>query len=313
MTITPDAPHRVPRDRETTAARLLESSVRHSYDPITAVDWDAPLVPGMPYMPLERVSLYGTELWKTLSEEQRIELSKHEIASGQLVGLWFEMILMQLLARYAYDLDPRSAHAQYALTELGDETRHSIMFARCAAKLGVPHYKPQRTVHELARLAKAALSGPSMFGAVLVAEETTDRMQRLIMDDESIQPLIRTVSRIHVVEEARHVRYAREEVTRRMGELRNSTAGRAAVRRTRIEAHRTITAVLAYLIIDGMIDPHVYAAVGIRPAEGRAAALANPHHQETRRWMAAKIVAFLRDEGLIGGPSTALWRRGHLI
>ena len=308
MTITPDAPHRVPRDRETTAARLLESSVRHSYDPVTDVDWDAPLVPDMPYMPLERVSLYGTELWKKLSDAQRIELSKHEIASGQMVGLWFEMILMQLLARYAYDLDPRSAHAQYALTELGDETRHSIMFARCAAKLGVPHYKPHRTVHELARLAKAAMGGPSMFAAILVAEETTDRMQRLIMDDGSIQPLIRTVSRIHVVEEARHVRYAREEVTRRMGLLRSARGGRA-----RIEAHRSITAVLAYLIIDGMIDPHVYTAVGIRPAEGRAAALANPHHQETRRWMAERIVKFLREEGLIGGPSTALWRRGHLI
>jgi hypothetical protein len=319
MTVAPEAPSHRLRDREATAHRLLESSVRHSYDPLTDVDWDAPLVEGMPYMPLERVSLYGTDLWRKLSPEQRIELSKHEIASGQMVGLWFELILMQLLARYAYDLDPRSSHAQYALIELGDETRHSIMFARSAAKLGVPHYKPHRTVHELARLAKAALSGPSMFGAVLVAEETTDRMQRLIMDDESIQPLIRTVSRIHVVEEARHVRYAREEVTRRMAELRDpkaggsKAAGTAAARRARIEAHRTITAVLAYLIIDGMIDPRVYAAVGIRPAEGRAAALANPHHQETRRWMAAKITRFLKEEGLIGGPSTALWRRAHLI
>lgn len=308
MTVTHDVPARAPRDREVTAKRLLESSARHSYDPLADVDWEAPLVPGMPFMPLERVSLYGTELWKTLSDDQRIELSKHEIASGQMVGLWFEMILMQLLARYAYDLDPRSAHAQYALTELGDETRHSIMFARSAAKLGVPHYRPRRAVHELARAAKAALSGPSMFGAVLVAEETTDRMQRLIMGDENIQPLIRTVSRIHVVEEARHVRYAREEVTRRMAELRGKPSKRPA-----LELHRTVTATLAYLIIDGMIDPRVYAAVGIRPAEGRAAALANPHHQETRRWMAEKIVRFLGDEGLIGGPSVALWRRGHLI
>jgi hypothetical protein len=295
-------------DRETTAHRLLESSVRHSYDPVSDVDWAAEFVPGLPFMPLERVSLYGTKLWDGLSDEQRIELSKHEIASGQLVGLWFEMILMQLLARYAYDLDPRSSHAQYALTELGDETRHSIMFARCAERLGVPRYRPHRAVHELARLAKAALSGPSMFGAVLVAEETTDRMQRLIMDDEGVQPLIRTVSRIHVVEESRHVRYAREEVVRRMTDLRKARAGAA-----RIEFHRTVTAALAYLIIDGMIDPHVYAAVGIAPAQGRAAALANPHHQETRRWMAEKIVRFLRDEGLIGGASERLWRRGSLV
>jgi len=292
-----------PRDREATALRLLDSSAKHSYDPITDIDWDAEPVPGLPYMPLARVSLYGSTLWDELRPEQRIELSKHEIASAMQVGLWFELILMQLLARYAYDLDPRSAHAQYALTELGDETRHSIMFAKVAEKLDVPRYRPNRAVHEISRVAKAALSGPSMFGAVLVAEETTDRMQRLMMDDENIQPLIRTVNRIHVIEEARHVRYAREEVVRRM----------EGISRPALAMHRVITATLAYLIIDGMIDPHVYAAVGIRPAEGRAAALANPHHQANRRWMGEKIVRFLTEAGLIGGPSTALWRRGHLL
>ncbi len=292
-----------PRDREATAVRLLESSAKHTYDPMTEIDWNAELVPGLPFMPLERVSLYGTKMWNDMTAEDRIELSKHEIASAMQVGLWFELILMQLLARYAYDLDPRSAHAQYALTELGDETRHSIMFAKVAEKLDVPRYRPHRAVHEISRVAKAALSGPSMFGAVLVAEETTDRMQRLMMDDENIQPLIRHVNRIHVIEEARHVRYAREEVTRRMVGLRRPT----------LELHRVVTATLAYLIIDGMIDPHVYAAVGIRPKDGREAALANPHHQQNRRWMGEKIVRFLTDAGLVGGPSTVLWRRAHLI
>ena len=294
---------RTPATARPSRLRLLDSSAKHSYDPMTEIDWDAAPVDGLPYMPLERVSLYGTDLWRNMTAADRIELSKHEIASAMQVGLWFELILMQLLARYAYDLDPRSAHAQYALTELGDETRHSIMFAKVAEKLDVPRYRPHRAVHEISRVAKAALSGPSMFGAVLVAEETTDRMQRLMMDDENIQPLIRTVNRIHVIEEARHVRYARDEVVRRM----------EGISKPSLALHRVVTATLAYLIIDGMIDPHVYAAVGIRPADGRAAALANPHHQANRRWMGEKIVRFLTDAGLIGGPSTALWRRAHLL
>ncbi|WP_033386113.1 AurF N-oxygenase family protein [Sporichthya polymorpha] len=289
--------------REHVAGRLLESSARHSFDPVTEVGWDAPLVDDLPYMPFERMSLYGTELWEGLTHSQRVELSKHEFASGMQVGLWFELILMQLLARYAYDLDPRSRHAQYALTELGDETRHSIMFARAADKLGVPHYKPARLTHELSRLAKATMGGPSMFGAVLVAEETTDRMQRAMMDDENIQPLMRQVNRIHVIEEARHVRFARDEVVHRM-------AGMNPVSR---EFHRHVCAVISYMIIDSMIDPRVYASVGIAPREGRAAALANPHYQDTRRWMAEKITAFLRENGLIGGPSTAIWKRAYLI
>lgn len=291
------------RHREHVAGRLLTSSARHSFDPMTEIDWDAPLVEGLPYMPFERMSLYGTDLWNGLSHEQRVELSKHEFSSGMQVGLWFELILMQLLARYAYDLDPRSRHAQYALTELGDETRHSIMFAKACEKLDVPRYKPHRLTHELSRVAKMAMGGPSMFAAVLLAEETTDRMQRVMMDDEEIQPLMRQVTRIHVIEEARHVRYARDEVSTRMAKTNFVTR----------ELHRNICAVVSYMIIESMIDPRVYASVGIAPGEGRAAALSNPVYQDTRRWMAEKITGFLSDEGMIGGPSTVLWKRAHLI
>ena len=39
-----------------------------------------------------------------------------------------------------------------------------------------------------------------MFASVLVAEETTDRLQRESMHDERVQPMLRAVSRVHVVE-----------------------------------------------------------------------------------------------------------------
>ncbi|GAB3481085.1 AurF N-oxygenase family protein [Amycolatopsis cihanbeyliensis] len=290
-------------DRNTTAARLLTSSARNSYDPDLDVDWAAALVEDKPYMPLERTSLYGTALWDRLSERQRIELSKHEIASIMSVGLWFEIILMQMLTRYAYDLDPRSEHAQYALTEIGDETRHSVMFARTAERLGVPRYGVPRLVHNLARVFKATASGPSMFACVLVAEETTDRLQRSMMDDAGIQPLIRAVNRIHVIEEARHVRYAREEIVRGMPKL--SKAG--------LRLHRWRTAVVSYAVVECLVDPQVYASVGIAPAEGRATAAANPHFHATRAWMGEKVVPFLREQGLIGGAGERLWRRCHLL
>ncbi|MCW2783568.1 MAG: rane protein, partial [Marmoricola sp.] len=61
--------------------RLLKSSARQSYDPDVDIDWDAPEVPGLWWMQPERMSLYGTTLWDELSVEQRIELSKHEVAS----------------------------------------------------------------------------------------------------------------------------------------------------------------------------------------------------------------------------------------
>jgi hypothetical protein len=292
-----------PKDREVTAERLLDSSVRNSFSPDLDIDWAAPLEEGKAFMPLERVSLYGTELWERLTPEQQVELSKHEIASMASVGLWFEIVLMQLLARYIYELDPTTAHAQYALTELGDETRHSIMFAKAVSKTGAPAYGPNRVVRALGRWFGGIAGGPPMFASVLVAEETTDRVQRAMMDDPRIQPMIRMVNRIHVIEEARHVRFAREEVVR----------GLEGVGRARLEFYRWVTALTAHAVVGCMIHPKVYGAVGIDPREGRRVALANPHHREHRRWMSEKVVEFLTEVGLIGGPSKWIWKRGYMI
>lgn len=290
-------------DRQRTATRLLVSSAHRSYDPAADLDWAAELDPELPFLPLHRVSLYGTDLWNGLSRQQQVELSKHEVASVMQVGLWFELILMQLLLRYAYDQDLRRPHAQYALTEVGEETRHSVMFARAVQKLGTPRYGPARWVHNLGRLYKATAGGPAMFAPVLVAEELLDRLQREAMADEGVQPLVRGISQIHVVEEARHVRYAREELVRIMPRL-----GRAQLSR-----QRTVVAIVSHLLADSLIDPRVYRAVGIAPEAGRAAALANPRHQASRRWMAAKIMPFLAEVGIVGGPSKALYRRAFLI
>jgi len=290
-------------DRQHTAMRLLVASAHNSFDPTEDLDWDAPLDPSKPCLPWHRVSLYGTEIWDGLSLEQKLELSKHESASIMQVGLWFEMILMQMLLRYAYDQDIRDPHPQYALTEIGDETRHSIMFGRCAAKLGVPRYGAPNLVHQLGRLYKATAGGPAMFAPVLVAEEVTDRLQRELMVDEEVQPLVRGISKIHVVEESRHVRFAREEMLRMMPHLS----------RAKLARQRTLVAIVSYVVIDSLIDRRVYEAIGIPAEVGRKAALANPHHQQSRRWMAEKIMPFLYETGIVGGPSEALYRKAFLI
>ncbi|WP_433331182.1 AurF N-oxygenase family protein [Spirillospora sp. CA-294931] len=291
------------KDRETTAARLLRSSERTSFDPITEIDWDTPFDPSMPYLPFERVSLYGTPVWERLTEAQRVELSKHELASATAVGIWLEMTLMHMFMRVLYDLDPRAAHAQFALTEVGDETRHSVMFGRLLSALGTPDYGVPPLARTFTRLFKAIGSGPSMWATFLVGEEIFDRLQRATMADEGVQPMVRAISRVHVIEEARHVRYAREEIVRSM----------AGMRRTALARHRLVAGVTGTAVMEFLIDPEVYRCVGLTPEAGRAIALANPHFLETRHWLGEKIMPFLTDLGLVAGPATRLWRHAGLI
>ncbi|MHA6780506.1 AurF N-oxygenase family protein [Pseudonocardia saturnea] len=290
-------------DRESVAERLLRSSLEHSFDPSIDIDWDADLVEGRYGIVPERCSLYGTELWDGLTEEQQVTLSVHEICSIAQVGLWFEMILMQMLLRYSYDRDPRTRHIQYALTEIADECRHSIMFAKLAARYDVPDYRPGWLVHKLGGLFAATAGGPSMFASVLVAEETLDQLQRESMRDERVQPLSRMVNRIHVTEEARHVRYAREELVRTMPRLG----------RVQRELARALTPVVSFVVIRSLIHPGVYESVGLDPRTARRVALANPYHRDTIAWSARKLMPFLREAGIVGGPFARLWERAGLV
>ena len=198
-------------DREETAGRLLASSARKSYDPVVEVDWEAPVPDDKFGMTPEWSTLYGTALWDELTDEQRIELTKHEAASVSSVGLWFEILLMQMLLRDVYDRDKHSRHVQFALTEVADECRHSVMFARAGERLNMPGYGPARYIHQLGRLWGHFFKGANAYASVMAAEEILDMMQRDFMRDERVQPITRTVSHVHVVEESRHIRYAREE------------------------------------------------------------------------------------------------------
>jgi P-aminobenzoate N-oxygenase AurF len=290
-------------DRERTASRLLASSAKNSYDPALDIDWDAPVDADLAFLPFERVSLFGTELWDGLTHEQRIELSKHELASVASTGLWFEIILIQMLARYAYHQDPQDPHTQYALTEIGDETRHVIMFAKALRSMDVPTYRPPRAVRELARLYKATARGTALFAPVLVAEEVTDRLQRATMNDESIHPLVRMVNRIHVVEEARHVRFARGEVARLMSRTAPVTK----------LINNTVAAVVSSIVVGVLIDPQVYTSVGLDPKVAAKVARNSPHHQETRRWMAEKIMAFLSEQGMLTWSARPIYKFAGLI
>ena len=286
-----------------TATRLLASSSKNSYDPELDIDWDAPVELDMKFMPFERVSLFGTPLWDRMSEQQRRELSRQELASVASTGLWFEIILVQMLARWAYRQDPQDPRTQYALTEIGDETRHILMFAKAIERLGAPTYRPRALLHHLARLYKATAVGPALFAPVLVAEELTDRLQREMVNDETVHPLVRMVNRIHVVEEARHVRFAREELARQMSRIRPlpKVVGNLA------------SAVVAALVADSLISPDVYARVGLDRREAVRAARANPHWHESRRWMAEKIMAFLDEQGMVTWYSRPIYARAHLV
>jgi P-aminobenzoate N-oxygenase AurF len=302
MTTTLPATPRTPTrttDRQELSTRLLGSAARKSFDPTVDVDWAAPVPEDLYGLSPEWSSLYGTPLWDGLTEQQRVTLTIHEYCSISGVGIWFECLLMQLVLKDVYGDDASQPHVQWALTEIADECRHSVMFARTAQTFGAPSYQPPPSILKLGKAFVARGSGPSAYAAILVAEEILDIFQRDLMRDERVQPLTRRTSEIHVLEEARHMRFARDEVARRTPEL-----GFLALRR-----HRTLVASVAAIVADNLVQPQVYASVGLDPAEAKSVARANPHYRAKLRDASSGLVSFLREVGLVGGSSGLLWKR----
>jgi len=300
-TTRPDVETEAPSAR--VAGRLLDSSAKLSYDPLTEVDWETPLDTDFHGASPEWSTLYGTSYWDELTEAQRKELTRHEAASVASTGIWFEMILQQLILRDVYAKDPSDDTVQWALTEIADECRHSIMFARGAKKLGAPAYRPRRVAIELGRAFKTLAFGEAAYAAILVAEEVLDVMQRDWMRDERVVPFVRTINNIHVVEESRHMKFARDET-------RKNLAKAGPVRR---HIHAFVIAVAAYVIVTSMVNKGVYANAGLDPERALAAARSNEHHKAMMRSSCSGLMDFLASARLLTKPALAFYKRAHLI
>ena len=296
------------KSREATALRLLRSSADKSYDPDVDIDWDAPELPDKLFLPEELVTLYGTPLWETMTDQQKRDLGRYELAWITSQGIMAELGLMTMLVRVASMHDPTTSHVHYALTEVADECRHSTMFSRGLEAHTRPDDpdlpRPPRWMIRGARLMGALLPiGPLSWAATLLVEDILDKLQRETMNDESIQPRVRMVNRIHVIEEARHMTYARDELTRSV-----ERAGPVTLALTRL-----ILGVLALTNPLLQMHPRVYKDVGLDPYEARRQALANPHRRQAMARHSERFVATMEEAGLIKGRvTTALWRRSDL-
>ncbi|MEU1941469.1 diiron oxygenase [Streptomyces sp. NPDC020125] len=285
------------------AGRLLRTAAKHTYDPALAIDWDAPPEPGHWYLQPERMSLYATPTWHRLSEERRLALSRSEWANMISMATWFELTLMQMLTGQLTARDPASPRTHYALSEVADETRHVAMFGRALGTLGCPAYRPPALVRHLGRAVLPQLRGASLFAAALLIEEVYDRFQREAMGDQRVQPLVRQVSRLHVMEESRHIRFAHSE-------LLDARRGRSGAV---LEFHRQLTAWCAMLAMTTYTNAPIYRAVGLDPRRAAREARANPHFRRTMRWAGERLVAFLTDAGMITALQRPLWRRSLLL
>lgn len=287
-------------DRNKTGARLLRSTAEKFYDGEVDIDWDAPVDPGKLWMSEHRVSLYGTKLWDQLTPAQRKELGRHEMVSILSFGIVAEAGLSTMLYQTVLKSDELvDDHVRYALAEIGEETRHSIMFSRLINKIGLRPYLLPKIARRLSGVIGLAPIGPSAYGGALLIEEILDRGQREVMNDPDVQPHARQLMKIHVLEEARHITYAREQLVRGMEQA--GPMSRAF--------HRVVLALLANGVFPVLVNPRVYKSVGINPLRGFLVAFTSDQYARNTKFVAEPMARFFYDAGMAEGRVTRLlWR-----
>ena len=118
--------------------------------------------------------------------------------------------------------DPTARSTHYELTELGDETRHMVMFGKAIEHVGAKPVQPRWYQRIIINALPLGFKGSVLWVAALIGEEIFDSLQRQMMDDDELQPMVQRLMRIHVTEEARHIQFARDGLRKRtpnMGRL----------------------------------------------------------------------------------------------
>lgn len=282
-------------DMPATAARseqLVAASERSTHDPFREIDWDVPIDDSAFHLPPELLALFGTEAWSAMSQAERIAYSRHETAAMFGAGIWFENALMQIVLRHLTEIDVRDPMHRYLLVEVADECRHSMMFGEFIRRAGTPSYGPTREVTFAQGPGGRAMS----YLAILAIEELLDYANRATMRDERLHPTARQISKLHVLEEARHVSFAKTYLTECWPTLDSDEQ----------EFVRSVAPDLVAEIVALSLDPAVFEHLGI--TDGIEMAKANPVYQANVVAGLSKLTTFLRDVGVIDEPEPWLER-----
>jgi hypothetical protein len=291
------------RGREDFSDRLLKGSVKKSYEPVVDIDWDAPLDPDKFYLPPRVVSLYGTPLWDSMTRAQRIELSRQELVNTLSAGIWFENILNQALLRKIMHTDPTSSATHYALTELGDETRHMVMFGKAIERVGAKPVRPRLYHRVVINTLPFFFRGSVLWVAALIGEEIFDSLQRQMMDDPELQPIVQRLMRIHVTEEARHIQFARDGLRKRSPQMRRPERWFVG----------NVNGLGGWFFRYLFTNKVPYARAGLHARQARRLARTSPHRREVQVAGFAPLGEFLDEVGLMGPLARRGWKRTRFL
>ena len=273
--------------------RLGELGARYR-DPFVELDFDAADA-SRPWLPFELLSLAALPVQRTLTESERLRLSRVEFSRLCAAGLWLEGLLISRVTARGF-VGARANDVRVMLQEVREEAGHGLMFLEMIERAGLSGIEllgPTRLLTGVAR--RLDPRHAEFWAMVYIGESVTNnfaaRALRPVPDAAPICPLAREVLALHHRDEARHIAAARTLLEARisaMGPLR---------RRAFAAAFNFLLA--RFLAATLYPTPGSLAAVGIREPQRMArAARACPVRRALSRACAAPALRLIARAGL---------------
>ncbi|MDD9945728.1 MAG: diiron oxygenase [Myxococcales bacterium] len=294
-------------------AKLSRASVSKHFDAYVDIDWDDPrfrIDPADPRFCIGENNALGETSWyRALPEREQARLGLHMIATLMKNGLQFENVLKRGLLEFTLTLPNRSPEFRYACHEVIEEAQHSLMFQEFVNRSGidVPGL-PRAILAEGRRVAGLGRRFPELFFFfVLGGEDPIDHQQRtyVLAGAQPAHPLVRRVCQLHVMEEARHISFARAY-------LRNRVPRLPARRQLWLKAWTPVLlGQMARLMMQP--SPAMIREFHIPRKVLREAYSNNPKHRGAVQAALGKVASLAGDLGLRNGVWNQPWKLHGLV
>jgi hypothetical protein len=290
-----------------TLATLSEASVRRHFNPYTDIDWEAPefaVSQDDPRWVLSATDPLGRHPWYQAQPlEKQIEIGMWRQANTAKVSLQLESILIRGLMHYTFWVPNGSPEYRYCVHESIEECNHAMMFQELVNRIGLnvpgmPRWL--RWISPAIPLYAGPLPGTFFFG-VLAGELPIHNIQtNVLREPRSMHPIMENVMAIHVAEEARHISFADQFLSKRVPHM---------VRRSRFALSLYVPIVMRVLC-QGIVVPtrSFFRQFDIPRSVRKELFFHAPDSRQTLRDMFADVRMLCHDVGLMNPLALWMWR-----
>ncbi len=272
--------------------RLSRMSRDKFYDVYKQFEWPDELGADYLAMSPEITTLSGTEIWSSLTDEQKRKLTICETATLFSNTLNGERLLVAGLSNQLYSGAATPEITDYLHHFLDEENKHMIMFGIFCHKY-IGRVYPDKKITFPSKYAPGE-ELMRFYALAMVVEAYGDYFNVQVMKDDRCDPLVRDISRVHHLDEARHLSFDRAYLTELAAE--HLPAWEAET----LSKLQDWLAGFMRVYWFTFYNPAAYRDAGIdEPYEVQKIAMASPAQKELRQTVSQNIGKFFLKIGLL--------------